>query len=1002
MRFPLAAVSLALLVPAASSAADWPMQRADAARSGYVSDVLPQDLKLLWKRTSAHPPQRAWPRSKRQLFDACYEPVICAGRLFYGSSVDCSLRCLDAATGVERWSFFTGGPIRLAPVAWGERVAVASDDGRLYVLDAQTGDLVWQHRGGPQSLWRLGNQRMISKWPARGGPVLLDGVLYYAVGIWPSDGIYIYALNAQTGDELWSNKDSGGIYMPQPHGGANAASGLAAQGHLAARGKRVFVPTGRAIPAALDRDDGKLAYFFLQKNRGAGGTSVVLAGRYMINSGILFDAASGEARAKLNAHLVAAFPEGLVTADTKGVHALRMAEVEKPDRKGKPVKALSLQPRWSVPDLAGAVNLIAAGEAVIVGGSQRVTILDGTPGKEKRDRRRWSTEVEGSPYGLAVADGRLYVSTDRGVLYCFAERLAGEAREHVAANRTLPAADPAVASVVDELIAKTGIREGYCLDLGCGDGALALELARRTNLTIFAVDDDPARVQRTRRRLTAAGLYGVRVTVHHAPLDATGYPKYFANLVISSHSLRGGADAVSAAEVLRLQRPFGGVACLGEPGQMRVTRRGALAGAGSWTHQYSNPANTVSSEDALVSGSLGILWFRDVGQELPQRHGRGPAPLFHRGRLFHEGLDEIRAVDAYNGRELWSYQLSGVLKAYDGDHLMGTSGTGSNYCVSAEGVFARHRDFCVRIDPANGQPLGEYRIPPVGDAPVSEEAWGYIACVDGRLFGSRADPDHVVTYRYQAGGDMRKQLTESNLFFVYDVASEKLLWQYQPEYSIRHNAIAIGAQYVYLIDRPQAVADRVKRETDAPAQPGGTLVALDKQTGKVAWRRKESIYGTTLAVSDKHSVLMMSYQNTSFKLASELGGRLTAFDAITGETKWDREAHYQSRLTLMDRTVIADGGAWDLLTGDPRKLNFKRSYGCGVLSGGKDMLFFRSATLGYFDLAKNDKVRNFGGVRPGCWINAIPAGGLVLVPDASAGCSCSYLNRSWFALEPMD
>ena len=147
---------------------------------------------------------------------------------------------------------------------------------------------------------------------------------------------------------------------------------------------------------------------------------------------------------------------------------------------------------------------------------------------------------------------------------------------------------------------------------------------------------------------------------------------------------------------------------------------------------------------------------------------------------------------------------------------------------------------------------------------------------------------------------------------------------------------------------------------------------------------------------------MMSYQNTSFKLASELGGRLTAFDAITGETKWDREAHYQSRLTLMDRTVIADGGAWDLLTGDPRKLNFKRSYGCGVLSGGKDMLFFRSATLGYFDLAKNDKVRNFGGVRPGCWINAIPAGGLVLVPDASAGCSCSYLNRSWFALEPMD
>jgi hypothetical protein len=42
---------------------------------------------------------------------------------------------------------------------------------------------------------------------------------------------------------------------------------------------------------------------------------------------------------------------------------------------------------------------------------------------------------------------------------------------------------------------------------------------------------------------------------------------------------------------------------------------------------------------------------------------------------------------------------------------------------------------------------------------------------------------------------------------------------------------------------------------------------------------------------------------------------------------------------------------------------------------------------------------NFGGVRPGCWINSLPVGGLVLVPDASAGCQCSYQNRSWVALE---
>ncbi len=54
----------------------------------------------------------------------------------------------------------------------------------------------------------------------------------------------------------------------------------------------------------------------------------------------------------------------------------------------------------------------------------------------------------------------------------------------------------------------------------------------------------------------------------------------------------------------------------------------------------------------------------------------------------------------------------------------------------------------------------------------------------------------------------------------------------------------------------------------------------------------------------------------------------------------------------------------------------------------------------YFDLSSKRETRNFGGMRPGCWINAIPAGGLLLVPDATSGCACGYLNRAWIALEP--
>jgi hypothetical protein len=36
--------------------------------------------------------------------------------------------------------------------------------------------------------------------------------------------------------------------------------------------------------------------------------------------------------------------------------------------------------------------------------------------------------------------------------------------------------------------------------------------------------------------------------------------------------------------------------------------------------------------------------------------------------------------------------------------------------------------------------------------------------------------------------------------------------------------------------------------------------------------------------------------------------------------------------------------------------------------------------------------------RPGCWINIIPAGGMILIPEASAGCTCGYAIQTSLAL----
>jgi outer membrane protein assembly factor BamB len=984
-------------------AADWPMAGADAQRSGRTAEELPAALALRWSYQAPHAPMPAWPKSDRQPFDRVYHPVVAGSVLCFGSSADGKVYAIDAATGKDLWSFATGGPVRFAPAIWKDRLFAASDDGFLYCLSLTDGKRLWQKRGGPDERLVLGNDRLISQWPARGGPVVVDDVVYFGAGIWPSDGIYLYALDASTGKVLWCNDQSGSIYMGQPHGGANAHSGVAAQGYLVAAGDRLLVPTGRAVPAAFKRADGKFDYFHLQQYGHKGGTTTLATGSFFLNSGLLFDAPKGTLLEAVGPGPLAQLADGLVRSTEKEVIVMRFADKEKKDKKGELTKYRGLEKAWAVAGAPGGMAVAVAGKKIITASAKQMGIIDTTT-----KQLAWSTDVDGVPQALAVANGRLYVSTDKGTIHCFAAPSKDRPALIQAKMEPSPYGENAVfAAAAREIVEKTGISEGYCADLGCGDGALAYELARRTKLHIYAIESDPAKVALARKKLDAAGLHGVRVTVLQGDPAKFPFPRYFANLVVCGRSVGDGNPPPEAA-VLRVQRPSGGVFCAGKPGTMGKMVRGPLAGTGNWTHQYADPANTSCSADTLVKGPLTMLWFRDSDFEMPQRHGRGPAPLYLDGRLFVEGLNAIRAVDAYNGRLLWEAPLPQVLRPFHGEHLMGSSGTGSNMCVTSDGVYVRTGSRCLRFDPATGKKLAEFEAPPLpspsgGEGRVRGKAiWGYIAGEKGMLFGSLVNEEHVVKWRY-GKGDMSEQFTESVALFALDAITGKLKWTQPARSSIRHNTVAIGGGKVFFIDRPTAEIDRITAEKDKLIEHRkGELVALDAATGKLLWKSNEDIFGTLLAVSAAHDALLMAYQPTAFRLPSEKGGQLAVFRASDGKPVWNQKAAYSTRPVINDRTIYAQGGSWDLLTGSEGKFDLKRSYGCGQLASSAHLLVYRSATLGYHDLLKPAATVNYGGLRPGCWINAIPAGGVVLVPDATAGCQCSYLNQAWIALQPRE
>ena len=148
---------------------------------------------------------------------------------------------------------------------------------------------------------------------------------------------------------------------------------------------------------------------------------------------------------------------------------------------------------------------------------------------------------------------------------------------------------------------------------------------------------------------------------------------------------------------------------------------------------------------------------------------------------------------------------------------------------------------------------------------------------------------------------------EAVTWFALDAETGGLTGRYRPEHSIRNNTIAIAGDRVYLIDRPIALADRItepKRDGKPrpllkPGEhPGGTLIAMDARTGEVLWRNDDDVFGTQVAVSDKHGVLLMYYQAVKhgfFKLPSELGGRMAAFGVETGTRLWDQQVSQGAR-----------------------------------------------------------------------------------------------------------
>jgi outer membrane protein assembly factor BamB len=569
-------------------------------------------------------------------------------------------------------------------------------------------------------------------------------------------------------------------------------------------------------------------------------------------------------------------------------------------------------------------------------------------------------------------------------------------------------------------------------------------LARQTRLKIVAVEPDPAKAGAARRLLDRAGLYGTRVSVHEASLTALPYGAYFANLIVSDSLLVGGQLPANPAEVHRCLRPGGGTLVLGLPagpaprpreraalqawlnqggfgaatletqgGLWAFARRGPLAGAGDWTHQYGGADNSACSKDQLVKGELSVLWWGEPGpRPMPDRGARNPAAVSANGRLYVQGDRILFGLDAYNGAILWNLAAPELRRA-------NVPRDSSNMAAAPDALYIAAGQYACVIDGQTGARRQTFKVPE--SSATQPHDWGYLGVIDNILLGSatRRGASYLGDDGewYDSASPADVAIVTSDYLFGQDRHTGEHPWTYHGGI-ILNPTITVGDGIVYFIESRNPAARSAKSgRMNREVFRDQALVALDLRTGRKLWEQATDF-------SAAQRMLYLAYGSRTLVVvgSSEKDYHLWAYDApapspqpettptdvmLSGVKLWEqhhpfaREDHggaIQHPL-IVGHVLYSERRAFDLRGGKQLRDDLPERRGCGAMAAAQHSFFYRHHFHGMWDL-ETDQRTQFLGIRGGCWIGMIPSGGLVLAPETSSGCSCTHSVQTSVAYIP--
>ncbi len=396
-------VAVTALTVLLSHAEDWRSFRHDFMRSGKSPEqIKASTLKSAWIYDNGFVPEPAWfgpakrdsyarvegLRSMRD-YDTALHTISVGDKVYFGSTVDHSVYCLNAKNGEIVWRFTTNGPIRVVPTWFDNKVYFGSDDGFVYCLYAESGKLLWKNTPVKDSSNLIAYNNIISTFPCRTGVTVSDGKLFCGFSMLPWEKTYLCSLDPQTGKKLYSM----------------TFDALTMEAPFAYSAGRLIAPQGRISPVIFDASNGKK----LGSLKKGGGSFVLVTDDHRIIHG------PGNKKGWMNdsdekdpAKVVS-----INNANAMLVHAGKAFVLS--DKSLECFDRANRAKVWSK-KIEFPFSLILGGNTLYVGGMDKVGAFDAATGAQL-----WEERVDGRAKGLTVANGQLLVSTDTGKIYSFRE-----------------------------------------------------------------------------------------------------------------------------------------------------------------------------------------------------------------------------------------------------------------------------------------------------------------------------------------------------------------------------------------------------------------------------------------------------------------------------------------------------------------------------------------------------------------------------------------------------